>query len=119
MTQDNHSRKIAASPGLSPQAIAEFEQSLRAVNQSLRDVKRRYVAIRRAQTRWDQLQRQQQPSNLPVAELAAIQSEIETLEATLESKLFRWGQLKEPFWQIVRFGGLGLILGWVLKSCAG
>ncbi|GAC1482640.1 MAG: hypothetical protein NVS2B14_21410 [Chamaesiphon sp.] len=47
-----------------------------------------------------------------------IQDQIETLEVNLESQLFSWGSLKEPFWQAVRFGGLGVVVGWILKSCA-
>ena len=103
---------------LSPEALAEFEETLRNVDQALRQLKRRYVEIRRAQTQRTQLMAKAQQSDLPTAELLAINQQIEQLEATLESKLFHWTQLKEPFWQIIRFGGLGMILGWILKSCA-
>jgi hypothetical protein len=27
--------------------------------------------------------------------------------------------LGEVFWQIVRFGGIGVLLGWILRSCTG
>jgi hypothetical protein len=53
------------------------------------------------------------------AELKQIQEQLETIELNLESRLFSWGSLKEPFWQAVRFGGLGIIIGWILKSYAG
>ncbi|MCA1993960.1 MAG: DUF2203 domain-containing protein, partial [Coleofasciculus sp. S288] len=53
------------------------------------------------------------------AELKRIKEELETIELNLESRLFSWGSLKEPFWQAVRFGGLGVVIGWILKSCAG
>ncbi|MFY7931092.1 MAG: DUF2203 domain-containing protein, partial [Microcystis aeruginosa] len=31
----------------------------------------------------------------------------------------RRGLLGEVFWQIVRFGGIGVLLGWILRSCTG
>jgi hypothetical protein len=52
-------------------------------------------------------------------ELKQIKEQLETIELNLESQLFSWGSLKEPFWQAVRFGGLGVVIGWILKSCAG
>jgi len=41
------------------------------------------------------------------------------LETNLESQLFSWTSLKRPFWQIIRFGGLGVVIGWLLRSCVG
>jgi hypothetical protein len=34
----------------------------------------------------------------------------------LESQLFSWNGIKEVFWQAIRFGGLGMVAGWVLRS---
>jgi DNA repair exonuclease SbcCD ATPase subunit len=48
-----------------------------------------------------------------------ISDRLEQLEADLESRLLSWSSLREPFWQIVRFGGLGVVIGVILKSCAG
>ena len=52
------------------------------------------------------------------AELKQIQAQLEAIEVNLESQLFSWGSLKAPFWQAVRFGGLGIVVGWILKSCS-
>ncbi len=53
-------------------------------------------------------------------ELKQIQAELEMIEVGLESHLFSWSSIKEPFWQAVRFGGLGILIGfaiaWLLKS---
>ena len=57
----------------------------------------------------DELQRQ----------LQEISDRLEQLEADLESRLLSWSSLREPFWQIVRFGGIGVVIGVILKSCAG
>jgi flagellar motility protein MotE (MotC chaperone) len=49
-------------------------------------------------------------------DLKQIRQQLETLEVALESQLFSWTGLKEVFWQAVRFGGLGMMIGWVLRS---
>ena len=52
-------------------------------------------------------------------QLQEISDRLEQLEADLESRLLSWSSLREPFWQIVRFGGVGVVIGVILKSCAG
>lgn len=52
-------------------------------------------------------------------QLQEIGDRLEQLEADLESRLLSWSSLREPFWQIVRFGGIGVVIGVILKSCAG
>ena len=52
-------------------------------------------------------------------QLKAIGDRLEQAEAELESRLIAWSSLREPFWQIVRFGGLGIMIGVILKSCTG
>ncbi|QQE65843.1 hypothetical protein GFS31_25330 [Leptolyngbya sp. BL0902] len=48
------------------------------------------------------------------AELNQLQQAVEEFEITLASHLLSWQQLREPFWQAIRYGGLGLVGGWVL-----
>jgi len=94
--------------------------------QSLRD---RYEQIKRDRIRQKELQHRREQirndkgqngnsSNFK-AELKQIQEQLEIIELNLESSLFSWRSLKEPFWQAVRFGGLGIIIGWLLKYYAG
>lgn len=47
-------------------------------------------------------------------EVVRLQEATDNFEMELASRVMSWQQLKEPFWQAVRFGGLGLLLGWVL-----
>lgn len=98
-----------------------FEQELAVVERSLNDLKNRYMQIQQdeqtqaqLQERKEQLKREMQRSSTPElkAELTRLQTQIDELEVNLESKLFSWGSLREPFWQIVRFGGLGIVIGW-------
>ena len=104
------------------EAIANLENSLEAF-------KERYAQVEQDRARKEQLlQRQQElkqqkkdnPTREPIkTELHCLERELEELEARLESQLFTLSTLKEPFWQAVRFGGMGVIIGWVLKSLAG
>jgi len=107
----------------------EFSLAIKEVERSLADLKQRYAQVqhdrrRRSelQQRFDQMKNELRRRNhLPQlrVELQQIKEQLETIETNLESQLFTWGSLKEPFWQAVRFGGLGVVVGWILKSCAG
>ncbi len=52
-------------------------------------------------------------------QLDQIKAQLETIEVEIESRLISWSSFREPFWQIVRFGGLGILIGVILKSCTG
>jgi hypothetical protein len=102
----------------------EFEQELLFVERSLEALKERYTQVQRdlsqrieLQQRRNQLRHKKLPEMK--AELRQIKQQLSMLELNLESQLFSWGSLKEPFWQAVRFGGMGVIIGWILKSFAG
>ena len=106
----------------------DIEEALAEVERSLLALKERHANILNYKKRQAELQhrleevrpelRRQKTQELR-KELGEIKAELETIELNLESSLFGWNSVKEPFWQAVRFGGLGIIIGWVLKSCAG
>jgi len=107
---------------------SEFVQALETVERSLAAVKERYTQIqvdRQRQAELGNLREdvrksvRQNPLPELKKELREIEQELEAIELNLESSLFSWGSIKQPFWQAVRFGGLGILLGWVLKSYAG
>lgn len=107
----------------------EFEQALSEVEQNLQALKERYEQVRRDRQRQVELQhrreqirpslRQSSDRQALQAELKQIKEQLETIELNLESRLFSWKSIREPFWQAVRFGGLGVVIGWLLKSCSG
>lgn len=108
------------------QSEDELGRSLADVERSLIALKERYAQVRLDQQQQAELQQRlkQVKRELPrnhspqlKAELKQIQEQLEAVELNLESQLFTWGSLKEPFWQAVRFGGLGIVVGWILKSC--
>ena len=104
----------------------DFDLELVEVERSLEALKERYTQVQGDKSAQAELQQQskqlnQQRHQTPEikAELRQIKQQLEVLELNLESQLFSWRSLKEPFWQAVRFGGLGVIIGWILKSNAG
>ena len=119
----------------------EFEQTLSTIERSLLALKERYGAVQTAEIDQENLTKhrqeieaQWQENQLPELEqeLQQIDEQLQELSVTLESHLLsepalqelfwkglRQGILGEAFWQIVRFGGVGLVLGWLLKSWAG
>ncbi|MEB3225829.1 MAG: hypothetical protein VKJ86_08490 [Synechococcus sp.] len=102
---------------------AEFEQAIAQVETELTALKARYAEVQTTQTRIAELQAEQatlaaepetaQKQASLKTELNLIAEEIAKLELQLESHLLKW---QEPFWQIVRFTGIGILLGWLLKS---
>lgn len=121
----------SGSPSSQPDSqpgIGEFSLLLADVERSLVALKQRYSQVQQDLRRQAELQqrliqvkqelRKNHISELK-SELQQIKEQLETIEINLESQLFSWGSLREPFWQAVRFGGLGVVVGWILKSCAG
>jgi hypothetical protein len=51
-------------------------------------------------------------------QLEEVGEQLEQIEADLESRLLSWSSFREPFWQIVRFVGIGIIIGVILRGCA-
>ena len=107
---------------------SEFIQALEAVERSLVALKERYTQIQVDRQRQAELRNRredvrhsvrQNPLPQLKKELREIEQELETIELNLESSLFSWGSMKQPFWQAVRFGGLGILIGWILKSYVG
>jgi predicted RNase H-like nuclease (RuvC/YqgF family) len=99
--------------------LQSFEVALQETEKDFLALSDRYRAVRQAQQQREQLQEQLTQETLPTAELKRLQRQIEELEVALESQLLSWEAVKEPFWQALRFGGLGLVIGWVLRGWAG
>ncbi|MEP0869393.1 DUF4071 domain-containing protein [Trichocoleus desertorum AS-A10] len=109
----------------------EFAEAVQELERSLQSLKERYTQIQDDQSRQNNLQqrldqvqrdlrqtRSQEVRQELQAELKQIRQQLDALEVALESQLLSWNTLKDVFWQAVRFGGLGVVVGWILKSCA-
>lgn len=91
----------------------EFEQALAEVERSLAELKERYAYARVQQ------QSAEDVSASLAGELEPLREKLSELKLYLKFMLFNWSEAKEPFWQAVRFGGLGAVIGWLLKSWLG
>jgi protein subunit release factor A len=103
----------------------QFEAAITDLEIGLENLKTRYHQVTQDEQRKEELQAREQELKVQLkdnsdrdpikSELHYIEKELEELELRLESKLLNWN---EPFWQAVRFGGMGIIIGWILHSCA-
>lgn len=102
---------------------SNFEQALENAEKSLEALKARYTQVQADQQRQTELEQRREAvrsqlksskSSALKLELQEIEQQLEQLELNLESQLFSWRGLKEAFWQAVRFGGLGIAIGWSL-----
>ncbi|MGD1897619.1 MAG: hypothetical protein ACFB16_11790 [Phormidesmis sp.] len=98
--------------------LASFEGELKETADEFLLLRDRFFAIRRAKAKYEQITASDL-SRLPAEELAQMQDRVEALKVTLESQLLSWREVQEPFWQVVRFVGLGLVIGWFLHKYLG
>jgi DNA repair exonuclease SbcCD ATPase subunit len=119
---------MSSSPEPSLPDSAAFEASLAEVETALQSLKDRYAQVQRDRqrrealgNRYEDIRRIPKSDRTPELqdELNRLGQQLEDLSLALESDLFTWSSLKEPFWQAVRFGGAGIVIGWVLKAIAG
>lgn len=101
----------------------DFDQALATLEESLQALKERYSQVQQdqqrqatLQERHDRLEQELRSGRTPelTAELQQIQAQLDELEVNLESRLLSWASFREPFWQVIRFGGAGILLGWFL-----
>jgi hypothetical protein len=93
-----------------------FDADLSQLETSIQVLRQRFEQVRQLQTEQLQIEQQMQSPGLSPEEISALQNRLEDLETQLESSLFDWRSLREPFWQAVRYGGLGIVIGWILRS---
>lgn len=119
----------------------ELDQAIAEVEELLDQVKQRYEQIRIAQADLAPLKQQRQDLQKQLKsgsqaqskaqalaqsqwrdrqgikeELATVELRLTEISVELESRLISWQSFREPFWQILRFGGVGIILGYYLKA---
>ena len=99
----------------SDEELASFEGELKETADEFLLLRDRFFAIRRAKAKYEQIT-SADLSQLPAEELAQMQDRVEALKVTLESHLLSWREMREPFWQVVRYVGLGLVIGWFMRG---
>ncbi|MDB9529877.1 DUF2203 domain-containing protein [Oscillatoria sp. CS-180] len=108
----------AFSPSSPDEDWSTFDAHLSQLETSVEILRQRFEQMRAAQEQQREIEQQLQNSDLKADEIQQLKQRLEELEMQFESQLFDWGSLREPFWQAVRFGGLGIILGWILRGIA-
>ncbi|HEY9845518.1 MAG TPA: hypothetical protein V6D03_04910 [Candidatus Caenarcaniphilales bacterium] len=99
-----------------PSELSKFEQAFEEAECSLEHLRERYEQI--CSTKQQQAALQRRSQQLQV-ELRQLKEQLEALEVDLESRLFSWNNHREVFWEIVRFVGLGFVLGLSFRACSG
>jgi hypothetical protein len=102
----------------------DFDREIADLEQAIAKLKHRQAEVGLAERERVVLERQSNElkhkgSRHPEVkqELRTIRSRIEQLDLTLESRLRNeWKLMWEPFWQAVRFGGLGIAIGWFIST---
>jgi predicted RNase H-like nuclease (RuvC/YqgF family) len=102
-------------------AITEVEQDLAALKARHTQIEADTQQKQQLEARRQEVKQEFKQNKSPElkAELERIQQEIETIAVNLENQLISFNSLKQPFWQAVRFLGLGIVIGWFLKSWSG
>jgi chromosome segregation ATPase len=93
--------------------IAELEQAISTLKLRQADIElaeRERVVLERQR---NELQHKGSKHPDVQQELGTIRSRLAELNFILESRLVN---LWEPFWQAVRFGGLGIAIGWFIST---
>lgn len=104
----------------------DIEEEIINLEASVEKLKQRYQQIQIDTARQEELIAEKKAAEQELAnnnnhdslksELNYIKKELSEIELRLESELFKWSNLSEPFWQAVRFLGLGIIIGWILNN---
>ncbi|MGB6016674.1 MAG: hypothetical protein WBG32_18205 [Nodosilinea sp.] len=109
-----HSQRgaIGDTPETLPPSLAELMQQLDRLEVRLHQLKAGVSNLLQLQ----QLQTDVPPTDAQrsAQEVAQLQETADNFELELASQIVSWQNLQEPFWQAVRFGGLGLLVGWCL-----
>ncbi|MFM7470283.1 MAG: hypothetical protein ACKO5P_02060 [Nodosilinea sp.] len=111
----DRSNQFSHRPGSSP------EQPQLALPDLLRQVEALATRLHQLQVGLHNLMELEQISpsgrsdpHLSQLEVANLQRAVEELERQIAHHWLDWQYWREPFWQALRYGGLGLIIGWGL-----
>lgn len=100
----------------------DIDEAIANIEASLEKVKARHQQIILDQAKKKELQQRKEEIKKLVkhnhqdslkSELHFLEDELLQIEIRLESELFKW---HKPFWIIVRFVGIGIVIGWFLKT---
>jgi len=116
----------------SPDSWQEIELQIQETSELLRSVNQKFDEAKATDEDRQNLNLQKQELELKLktklnlrqrqelkSQLQTIQTRLEEIDLAIAAQLVTWSSFKEPFWQIVRFSGLGFLLGIFVKGCVG
>jgi hypothetical protein len=109
----------------STQSLESIAVDLQSIETEIATLKARYHQVQTDEDTRASLKAQQAELSATAPQTDETRSALQTLttqldeiELRLESRLLSWLGIRQYFWQIVRFGGMGLLLGWGLAYLA-
>jgi hypothetical protein len=119
------SPQISSQSESTPAVMDTIATDLQSIETELAALKVRYLQVQADEAQRATLKAQQAElqegtgrSDEIKTELEELTAQLDEVEMRLESRLLSWLGIRQYFWQIVRFGGLGLLLGWGLAYLA-
>jgi hypothetical protein len=121
----------------SPDSWQEIELQIQETSELLRSINQKFDEAKAADEDRQNLNLQKQELELKLktkqlktklnlrqrqelkSQLQTIQTRLEEIDLAIAAQLITWSSFKEPFWQIVRFSGLGFLVGVFVKGCVG
>jgi O6-methylguanine-DNA--protein-cysteine methyltransferase len=111
----------------------EIEQTLDELEESLFSLREAYIQSRQDEQQQRELRQQKRELRKkgkqegskdskkdPIKlELRSIEQQMADLDNKIASRFVDISIFQDRFWQIVRFTGLGIVIGWFLKTVAG
>lgn len=110
---------IGSSSGGGGSSAQELAQALTSLEERLQRLRSEIDQLLHQEQLQEQIDRYSQSPTHHREEIQALQSQADAIEAEFVSRFLSWQHLREPFWQAVRFGGGGLVLGFLLRGCTG
>ncbi len=109
----------------STQSLESIAADLQSIEADLATLKARYHQVQTDEHTRATLKAQQAELSVMTPQtdetrsaLKNLTTQLDEIELRLESRLLSWLGIRQYFWQIVRFGGVGLLLGWGLAYLA-
>ncbi|MEL6223108.1 MAG: hypothetical protein AAFR31_10765 [Cyanobacteria bacterium J06627_8] len=118
---DHHSASPDQSQSGDSSDEQEFLDALADAQTTLDQIKERYVQVAEATEQRSELRAQYNRTQHALRQhrTKELQQELKKLKTKLnELEVIFESQLVDPFWMAIRFGGIGLIIGWILRAIA-
>lgn len=109
---------VGPQPAEPASALPELLQQLDGLENRLNQLKRGLSNLIQLQQLQTEATADRPERQALTEEVTQLQQAVDDFELELATQTIGWQHLRETFWQAVRFGGLGMVLGWGLAWLA-